>query len=155
MSSESVICICTMQVLVHAEYSGASHTASTSEMFLESSSVCNQTMILERVVHKQKATSAKCLNSLDISVLLLLVILLHSTIAKSQRHRTNSHVFPAHQAKQYKPTGSQPDVFSVTVRACCSLHLTVSNKVKGYLLVERKDGKGSTGHLCARGAQIY
>lgn len=70
------ICICTMQVLVHAAYPQAFHTASTSEMSPESGGVCNQTMILDTIVNKQKITSANWLNILDVSILLLLVTFL-------------------------------------------------------------------------------
>lgn len=49
------ICICTTQVLVHAEYPEAFRTASTSEMSLESGAVYNQTVILDRIVNKQES----------------------------------------------------------------------------------------------------
>ena len=49
---------------------------SASEMSLESGGVCNQTVILDRIVNKQKIRSANCLNILGISILLLLVTFL-------------------------------------------------------------------------------
>jgi len=72
------ICVCTMQVLVHVEYSDTFDTASASEMSFEGGDVCNQTVILDRIVNKQKKkfTSANCLNILDTSILLQLVTLL-------------------------------------------------------------------------------
>lgn len=153
MSSESEYAF--VQVLVHVEYPKAFHTASTSEMSLESGGVYNQTVILDRIASKQKSHHQTVWISLIFQFFCCLLHFSSGIIAKSQWHQVGLPVFPPHAGKAYKPTGSQPNVFCMTASVCCSLHLTISNKAQGCLLVRREGGKDSAGYLYARGARVY